>query len=116
MSKAKRKRPPTPAAGEDRSVEALTIGWMLSVMTTLVCELGFTAARVVLLLVDRDAPWIATLAGVLLFAAAVVGLVSLLLAWAVVKMRREPPPRGILVFALVVGAAPLAMMLARAFF
>jgi hypothetical protein len=116
VSKSKRKRVPPAGASDNRSVEALTVGWMLCVMTTLVCELGFAAARTYLLAVDRDARWIAALAAMLLFAAAVIGLISLFLAWAVVKMRREPPPLGILVFALVVGAVPLVTMLVRAVF
>ena len=116
VAKAKKNRPSPTAPSDDRSVEALTIGWMLCVMTTLVCELGLAAARIYLLTVDSDARWIAALAAMLLFAAALIGLISLLLAWAVVKMRREPPPRGILVFAVVVGAAPVVSMLVRAVF
>ena len=107
VSKARRKRAPQARASDNRSVEALTVGWMLCVLTTLVCELGLAAARIYLLAVNPDARWIAALAAMLLFAAAVVGLISLLLAWAVVKIRREPPPRGVLVFALVIGAAAL---------
>ncbi len=85
-------------------------------MTTLVCGLGAAAARLYLAAIGQPSPWIEALAAVSLFAAAVVGLISLLLAWAVVSMRQVPPPRGILVFAVVVGAAPLVAMLARVLF
>jgi len=116
VSKAKKKRAAPVVASDNRSVEALTIGWMLCVMTTLVCELGLAATRIYLLAVNPNSRWIAALAAMLLFAAAVVGSISLLLAWAVVKMRREPPPRGVLFFALVIGAAPLVTMLVRTLF
>lgn len=102
-----------PAGTESQSIEILTVGWMLSVLTTFVCEVGFAAARGYLLAIDSGAAWIQLLAVVLFFASLVVGLASLGLGLAVVKNRQTPPPRGIVVFSLVVGAAPLATMLLR---
>ncbi len=84
---------------------------MLSVMTALVCELGFVAARVYLVLVNGDVPSIRALAAMLFFAALVVGLISLGLMVIVMRMRREPPPLGIVAFAAVVGMLPLAALL-----
>ncbi|HEY4310083.1 MAG TPA: hypothetical protein VGN12_11580 [Pirellulales bacterium] len=95
------------------SVEFLTVAWMLSVMTALVCELGFVAARGYLLLVDSKTATIQALAAMLLFAALVIGLVSLGLMVLVVRMRRVTPPRGILVFAAVVSLVPVAAMIVR---
>jgi hypothetical protein len=86
---------------------------MLSVLTVLVCELAFAAVRGYLLIVDSEAPRLEMLLAELVFAALVVGIVSLVLALAVVKAGRTPPPRGILVFSIVVGAAPLATLLLR---
>jgi hypothetical protein len=113
MSKRKQRPIAQPAATEPSAVETLTVGWMLSVMTTLVCELGFVAARAYLIVVAPASARIQVLAMVLLFAAFVVGSVSLELAYAVVRGRHTPPPRGILVFSVVVGAAPAATVLLR---
>jgi hypothetical protein len=95
------------------AVEFLTVGWMLSVITALVCELAFAGVRGYLLAVDGESPRMEMLAAVLVFAAVVVGLISLALAFAVVKAGRTPPPRGILTFSIVVGVLPLAAMVLR---
>ena len=97
---------------ESRAAEALTVGWMLSVMTTLACELGVVAAKIV------HAAWLqmerlAVLGELLLFAAVVSGLVSLLLAAMVFRVRQVSPPRGVTTFALIVAAAPLVALAFR---
>jgi hypothetical protein len=89
----------------------LTVFWMLSVMTGLLCEVGFVLARAYLRLFDPTAARMEVLAGMLLFAAAVVGVISLALCVAVVKLRKSPPPLGVIVFGVVIGAIPLAAML-----
>lgn len=112
MAKRRAKRKPKRSADEPRGVEVLTIVWMLSVTTTLVCELGAVAAR----WCSRMAPdnmLLTALSGLLLFAAAVVGLITLVLTPLVAKARRRGPPRGIVVFALAIGIAPLVVMLLR---
>jgi hypothetical protein len=109
----KRNQPtPKPPVQRDPnpSVEFVTVAWMLSVMTTLVCELGFVAARAFLLLVNSEADPIRALAAMLFFAALVVGLISLGLMVIVMRMRRDPPPRGIVAFAAVVGTLPLVAL------
>ncbi len=92
---------------ERRAVEFLTVAWMLAVMTALVCEVGGTVARIY---ADGN-PRIALLAGYLLFAAAVVGGVSLVMLVAVYRMRKVKPPPGIVFFSAVVGGAPLLVLL-----
>jgi membrane protein YdbS with pleckstrin-like domain len=104
MKRKKRSKPQ--ATTESRSMEVLTIGWMLMVVTTLGCEVGFVAAR-----------WISggtqgplmMLSQLLLFAALVIGLVTLLITPVVVRGRRLPPPPAVTAFAVVIAAAPLAM-------
>jgi hypothetical protein len=108
MSKRTKQRSRRGSTGENRAVDVATIGWMLTVMTTFVCELGAAASRW-LSRADPDSP-LDLLWHLLFFAAAVIGFISLLAAPVAIKSRRRPPPRGILVFALVVGAAPLAIM------
>jgi hypothetical protein len=98
------KRDPNP------TVEFVTVAWMLAVMTVLICELGFAAARAFLLLVNSEANLIRALAAMLFFAALVVGLISLGMMAIVIRMRRDPPPRGIVAFATVVGVLPLVAL------
>lgn len=107
MSKHAKKRKKSPAAGDLRSVEVLTIGWMLMVITTLVCELGFVAVRM-----GRPQPdsSLAILSSLLLFAALVIGLLALLITPVVLRSRRVPPPQAITVVAVVVALAPVAMV------
>lgn len=99
----------TPARDENapRTVEILTIGWMLMVVTTLACEIGFVLARG--LAADGDS--LMALSAVLLFAAVVIGLLALLLTPIVLRHRRTAPPKGILVFATIVSAMPLVVLL-----
>jgi hypothetical protein len=112
MSKRKRilKPAPPPVRTEPQTVEMLTVFWMLSVMTSLLCEVGFALARAYLRLVDPTAARMEVLAGMLLFAAAVVGVISLALCAAVVKLRKVPPPVGVIVCGIVIGAIPLVAM------
>lgn len=95
-----------------RGVEVLTVVWMLSVMTTLVCELGAVVSRWGLWLAP-EAGMLGVLSGVLLFAAAVIGAIALLMTPLVVKLRRHRPPRGILVFAVAVAVVPFIVIFLR---
>lgn len=112
MTKQTRKRPKRgemrASSAESRSIESLTVGWMLTVFTTLACEVGFVAARW-LAGGDTESSW-AVLMAMLLFASTVIGLLVLLLTPVVIKSRREPPPRSIVVFSVIVGALPLAIV------
>jgi hypothetical protein len=96
-------------SGESRAADFLTIGWLLATFTTLVCELG-GAAAVWIARGKPEALGIAALGLVLVVAAVVTGLLSLLLLAAAWKLRIAKPPRGITVFALFVGLAPVAML------
>jgi hypothetical protein len=48
------------------------------------------------------------------FSALVIGLISLAMLPAVLKMRQLPPPPGVTAFAVVVGAAPLVTRILEA--
>jgi hypothetical protein len=112
MSKRKPRPKPTPApaSSEPQTVEMLTVFWMLSVMTALLCEIGFALSRAYLRLVDPMAARMEVLGGMLLFAAAVVGLISLAACVVVVRLRKVPPPFGLIVCGIVIGAVPLVAM------
>jgi hypothetical protein len=111
-SKKKKLRLASQQSTESPAAETLTIGWMLTVITGLACELGLGAA---LALAGRhpEAHALQALTGLLLFASVVIGLLSLVLLPFVLKLRREAPPLGITVFAVVIGAAPLVLLTLR---
>jgi hypothetical protein len=111
----KRKKKPTgaPAApAESQAAEAATIGWMLAVLTTTVCEFGVLAAR--FYFAGRpDAAAVGTAGELLLFASAITGLVALLLIPVVYKARLVRPPSAVTAFAIIVGVAPWIVLLVQ---
>jgi hypothetical protein len=105
---AKRRQEPRPhSLSETSAAEAVTVAWLLAVMTALVCELGSAAS----LWLGRGKENIALLGSYLFFAALVVGAVSLILAGVVLRVRRVRPPHGVTILAIVVGLAPLVALL-----
>ncbi|HXT59030.1 MAG TPA: hypothetical protein VN699_10350 [Pirellulales bacterium] len=102
--KHRRRGEKQPHAAETRSADVLTVGWMLVVFTALVCEVGFFATRW-FAGGDAGGTW-AMLMALLLFASTVIGFVALLLTPVVIKARRTPPPNPVVVFSVLVGAAP----------
>lgn len=116
--KSKKKTPRQQKSPAKDSVEApttefLTIGWLLTVMTTLVCEVGYFVVMM-LLSSQPDMQWLELLAGVLMFAALVIGLASLGLLLLVRRMRKSPPPTPIVAFSLLVGLVPIVVAITRA--
>jgi membrane protein YdbS with pleckstrin-like domain len=102
----RKKRAKLHVADDPRTAEVLTVGWMLTVSTTLACEVGFVLAR---WLAGGERP-LMLLSYLLLFAAVVIGLIALFITPVVLRSRRVPPPAGVTVFALVVAAAPLLLV------
>lgn len=120
MSKRKRKKNPksrnrdAPRGGspDERVVDFLTVGWMLAVMTTLACEIAEALGRWYLA-THPDAESMVYLTTMLSFSATVVGLFALGLLAVVWKMRKVPPPRGIVVFSVVVCVLPIINITVR---
>jgi hypothetical protein len=84
----------------------VTVGWMLSVMTTLVCAV--VAALVWLVMRERaEAASAMVLVRLLHFSAVVTACISLALLPVVIKIRREPPPVSLVLFAAIVAALPI---------
>ena len=113
----KKSRPAPPSSkspSESRVADAVTIAWMLCTTTTLLCELGALGAW----LFSRGSPdgKVALLGGLLFFAAAVIGVVGLLILPIVLKLRRESPPLAIAVAAVLIDAAPLLVAVVARFF
>ena len=105
---------PGQGRAEAPTAEFLTIAWLLTVMTTLACEVGYF----VVTMISNwrvDAKWLELLAGVLMFAALVTGLMSVGMLFAVRRMRKIPPPTPIVIFSVIVGVTPILLAIARAF-
>lgn len=79
---------------------------MLTVMMTCLCEVGAFALGV-WLRNSAGGTSFELLRGILLFAAVVLGLVTIILTAIVWRLRRVPPPMGITLFALVVAIVPM---------
>ncbi len=107
-SQTQRRTPKFGAAG--RGVESLTVGWMVSVVTTLICDLAAAISRLYVVWIN-PATRLELLSNVLWFAAAVLGLITLFMTPIILKSRREPPPTPILILAIVVAGVPLLAVL-----
>ncbi len=111
MAKKRKEPARSTVPSETRAAEALTVGWLLSVMTAGLCELGSGLA----LALRTVGPGLDFAARYLFFAALVIGVVSLILAAGVYRVRRVAPPRGVTVVGLAIGAAPLVVVLLMSF-
>jgi hypothetical protein len=103
----KRRNPPSGPPDEPRAVEAITAIWVLVIANTLLCLLG-SAATQGYVNWRPDAGAVFVLSRLLLLAALVLGVVLLLLTILVLKLRRQRPPLGVTVFAVLVGITPIA--------
>lgn len=107
-----RKRSPgtgKPEPAESQTAEALTIGWLLSVFTTLACELAAAACYAI------GGERLSVFGGLLLFSALVIGLSSIGIGAVAYRYRRVRPPRGVTVFAWTVGLLPVVVVVLQAF-
>jgi hypothetical protein len=116
-AKNKRKTRALRAAGdplpeESRAAEAVTVAWMLSTLATFAAELAAVAAWAVVgpAVDDQLASPLSVLPRLLLLIAAVAGSVSLLLAPITYRVRLVSPPRAITIIAVLVGIAPLIVL------
>lgn len=99
---------------ESPAAEAVTIGWMLSMLTTLGCEVLAIVTRLVLVGMDAAPPAVRALFAILQFAALAMGLISLGLAVAAHKLRNTKPPIPVTVFAVIVGLIPAVALTVEA--
>ena len=112
MSKAKRRRKKRASRAEPKETsgaEMLTIAWSMMVLTTLICEIG-AALTIWHARAHPEAGAIRALSFVLVMETLIVGTLLLVLTPVMLRLRRQRPPRGILVFAMIVGATPLAVL------
>ena len=111
----KNKLPASAPAGESRAAEAVTVAWMLSVLATAAADVGalllWLLGRFWPVPAGREQAWI-FLPLLLAFMAAITGLVCLLLIPVVYRVRRDPPPLAITIFAAVASAIPWGVIVA----
>jgi len=119
-SKKKKTKPKSPESTVNRvdpkSLEspgavASTVAWLLATLAT---ALGLIAALVAQILHMRNPESQAqSFVQLFLFAASVTGLVALTLTPIVKRVRRIPAPRNVTIAAIVLGATPFVVQLAR---
>jgi hypothetical protein len=95
-------------------IDGLTVAWTTTLITAVACELGAIGARAFVRFVLPEATLLGMLSGLMLFAAAVIGTVLLVLTPIIVYRKRSNPPMGVVFFAYVVGVVPWLGMLLQA--
>ncbi len=85
--------------------------WMLSVVTTLACEIMLFSARLYLNQVEEPNVMLGAFVSLVMFSSLVLGTTSLMLAGLTYWLRKDKPPLGVLVFALLVGGLPWGIAL-----
>jgi membrane protein YdbS with pleckstrin-like domain len=107
-----KRRPQRELPVESRGAEFLTVIWLLSALTALVCQVC-AALTGWYVHTHPLATGVAALAAVLMFAALVIGTLSLGMLVAVWKLREVKPPAGLAFFAATVSALPWLVLAAR---
>ena len=95
---------------DNRTADATTVAWTVSVTTVFLCDIAAVAAHFYAR-ANPQLPGAAMLSQLLLFAAATIGLISLLLLPAVVRLRKSPVPGGFLAFAVCSALAPILALI-----
>jgi hypothetical protein len=97
------------AAVEDRRAEVITVAWMLAAMATLGAEVVGGLLRIMLNQLETASAALLTFPNLMLFTAAVTGILCLSLTPLVYHFRRVPPPTGVTAFAVTISVIPLAI-------
>ena len=104
--KKKKRKTGSQKPTETKASETVTIAWTLTVMTSILCDLG-TAATRFYVRAQPDEVRIGMLSGILFLAAVVIGILSLMMLPVVLQIRRVPPPRAFIVLAVIAAITPL---------
>src|SRR5437867_953568 len=103
-----------PDANESRAAVAVTVAWMLSCMSTATGMLTVLALRLLMLafpVAQGGNHPLGRIAGVLLFVALTTGAVCLAFTPLVYRARRVPPPLPITAGAVMIGVAPIVLLI-----
>lgn len=99
--------------GETNAADATTVAWTISVTMVLLCNIVAVAAHFYMGM-SRETRGLVMLQELMLIAGALIGFLSLVLLPIMLRIRRVPPPTGVLVFAVCAAAAPILALLIRA--
>ena len=97
--------PPRNATPSGSTAEAVTVGWMLCLLTTLATEVAGVGAR--MLHAAYGGEKLSMLSGLLLVGATISGLILLILTPITIKLRPDPPPQPLVVCAVLTGIVPI---------
>jgi cytochrome c-type biogenesis protein CcmH/NrfG len=108
---------PSPEADESRAAVALTVGWMLSALSTL-AALAVSGSTFLAMLAwpapGAPAHPLAPLAGMMLLVAVTTGLVCLALTPLALLTRKGRPPIAVTLGAILIGVTPLVAFIVAA--
>jgi hypothetical protein len=110
MAKKKKQRNRERRAADDMPAESqaadtMTVGWMLAILTTLLCQVAALVMRWIAV-ANPQLAGLGSFSAILFFAALIIGLATLALIPVLYKIRILAPPTPIVAFAAVVGLAP----------
>ena len=116
-SRSKKRRRPTgrytySQPQETKAAEVVTVGWTVCLTTVLLCDLVTVMVHLVIPLFSEGIRW-QVFENVMLFSGSLIGLFCLILVPVVYRVRRVPPPIGIVLFAIFISAAPIVAFTAR---
>lgn len=104
---------PARQMGETNASDATTVAWTITVTMVLMCNIAAVTAHFYMEMY-RESRGLVMLKELMLIAGALIGFLSLVLLPIMLRVRRTPPPTGVLVFAVCVAAAPILALLVRA--
>jgi hypothetical protein len=107
-----RRRPKSEPTGESQTGDAATVAWMIAVTTALLCDAAAVFGYLLALAWPNERG-LSVFHELMLFAATVAGVVSLLMLPVVFRMRRVPPPIGLVIFGVFAAVAPMLALVVR---
>jgi hypothetical protein len=103
-------RPKYSQPTETPAAEAITVAWLVSVMMVTLLDVAAIGLQIYIA-VDGATAQRTLLASYALYVAAITGVLSLLLATAVFKLRVQSPPPKVTTFSVVVAVTPIIMLI-----
>jgi hypothetical protein len=108
-----RQKPPPIDADESRAAVALTVAWMLTLLSTTAALAVALLARAVVLIfpvAEGQGHPLGLMPGTLTFVAAATGILCLILTVAANRARKTRAPQAITIAAALIGTAPLVII------
>lgn len=97
---------------ETKAAEVMTVGWTVCLTGVLLCDLVAVMVHLVVPLFSDGIHW-QMLESLMLFSGSLIGLFCLILIPVVYRVRRVPPPIGIVMFAILISIAPIVASIFR---